>query len=179
MAIGLQKVDNLKPSKYLEKLVNDNVTGKKTIADVQNELQEYYFEKSKKEDINKGEFECDLVSTRIVELLKKDKFNLSIDYLKYVHKYLFQDVYNFAGEFRNINFSKHEKILNNDSAAYGNLKALQIELGIQNTADSFGPATQNAFQTLVRTDGICNNKFAILQEHYGKCQLNKLVIYGK
>ena len=53
MAIGLQKVDNLKPSKYLEKLVNDNVTGEKTIADVQNELQEYYFEKSKKEEINK------------------------------------------------------------------------------------------------------------------------------
>ena len=29
MAIGLQAVDNLKPSKYLEKLLQENVTGKK------------------------------------------------------------------------------------------------------------------------------------------------------
>lgn len=34
MAIGLQEVDNLKPSKYLEKLVNDNVDGNLTIDDV-------------------------------------------------------------------------------------------------------------------------------------------------
>lgn len=30
MAIGLQEVDNLKPSKYLEKLLQENVTGEKT-----------------------------------------------------------------------------------------------------------------------------------------------------
>ena len=29
MAIGLQEVDNLKPSKYLEKLLQENVTGEK------------------------------------------------------------------------------------------------------------------------------------------------------
>ncbi len=29
MAIGLQKVDNLKSSKYLEKLLQENVTGQK------------------------------------------------------------------------------------------------------------------------------------------------------
>ena len=31
MAIGLQEVDSLKPSKYLEKLLQENVTGEKTI----------------------------------------------------------------------------------------------------------------------------------------------------
>ena len=30
MAIGLQEVDNLKPSKYLEKLLQENVTGEKS-----------------------------------------------------------------------------------------------------------------------------------------------------
>ena len=34
MAIGLQEVDNLKPSKYLEKLLQENVTGEKTIYEV-------------------------------------------------------------------------------------------------------------------------------------------------
>lgn len=128
MAIGLQKVDNLKPSKYLEKLVNDNVDGSLIINDVKKKLKEYYIEKESKNEINYNEMECDFVSTRIVELLQESNFELSIDYLKYVHKYLFQDVYEFAGEFRVIDFSKHEKILNNDSVAYGDCTTLKESL---------------------------------------------------
>ena len=44
MAIGLQEVDNLKPSKYLEKLLQENVNGNLTIEQVKNELKEYYIE---------------------------------------------------------------------------------------------------------------------------------------
>ena len=128
MAIGLQEVDSLKPSKYLEKLLQENVTGEKTIYEVEKELKEYYKEKEKNNDINHNELECDLVSTRIVELLQEDNFELSIDYLKYVHKYLFQDVYEFAGKFRKVDFSKHERILNNDSVAYGDHKLLEQSL---------------------------------------------------
>lgn len=128
MAIGLQEVDNLKPSKYLEKLLQENVTGEKTIYEVEKELKEYYTEKENNNDVNHNELECDLVSTRIVELLQEDNFELSIDYLKYVHKYLFQDVYEFAREFRKIDFSKHERILNNDSVAYGDHKLLEQSL---------------------------------------------------
>lgn len=128
MAIGLQEVDNLKPSKYLEKLLQENVNGNLTIEQVKNELKEYYIEKEQNQDVNHNELECDFVSTRIVELLDKDNFELSVDYLKYVHKYLFQDVYEFAGEFRNIDFSKHERILNNDSVAYGDCKTLKESL---------------------------------------------------
>ena len=128
MAIGLQEVDNLKPSKYLEKLLGENVSGNLTIKQVEEELREYYIEKDKKQELNHNELECDFVSTRIVELLQIDNFELSVDYLKYIHKYLFQDVYEFAGEFRNIDFSKHEKILNNDSVAYGDCKTLKESL---------------------------------------------------
>lgn len=128
MAIGLQEVDNLKPSKYLEKLLQENVTGEKTIYEVERELKEYYVEKEKNNEVNHNELECDLVSTRIVELLQENNFELSIDYLKYVHKYLFQDVYEFAGEFRKVDFSKHERILNNDSVAYGDHKLLEQSL---------------------------------------------------
>lgn len=42
MAIGLQEVDNLKPSKYLEKLLEENIIGKKTIYEVEYELKQYY-----------------------------------------------------------------------------------------------------------------------------------------
>lgn len=38
-AIGLQKVDDLKPSKYLEKLLQENVLGEKSIYEVEYELK--------------------------------------------------------------------------------------------------------------------------------------------
>ena len=128
MAIGLQEVDNLKPSKYLEKLLQENVTGEKTIYEVEHELKRYYVEKDKSDEIVWDEFECDLVSTRIVELLEEDNFELSVDYIKYIHKFLFKDVYEFAGEFRKVDFSKHERILNNDSVAYGDCRFLEQSL---------------------------------------------------
>ena len=128
MAIGLQEVDNLKPSKYLEKLLEENVEGNLTIVELEKDLREYYIEKENKNETNHNELECDFVSTRIVELLDENNFELSVDYLKYVHKFLFQDVYEFAGEFRKVDFSKHEKILNNDSVAYGDCNTLTDSL---------------------------------------------------
>ena len=80
MAIGLQKVDDLTPSKYLEKLVSNNIDGNLTIEDVEKELRQYYSQKGNK--INYNELECDFVSARIVELLNEDRFELSVDYLK-------------------------------------------------------------------------------------------------
>ena len=128
MAIGLQEVDNLKPSKYLEKLLEEELQGNLTIEEVEKELREYYIEKENKNEVNRNELECDFVSTSMVELLNKNNFDLLVDYLKYVHKFLFQDVYEFAGEFRKIDFSKHEKILNNDSVAYGDRTTLNQSL---------------------------------------------------
>ena len=128
MAIGLQEVDNLKPSQYLKKLSVENINDNLSIEEVESYLKEYYVEKKKQNNINHSELECDFVSMRIVELLKEDNFELSVNYLKYIHKYLFQDVYEFAGEFRKIDFSKNEKILNNDSVAYGDCKTLTESL---------------------------------------------------
>ena len=127
-AIGLQEVDSLKPSKYLKRLSEENVNGEKTIYEVEHELKEYYIEKEKINDINHNELECDLVSTRIVQLLEDEKFKLSVDFLRYIHGYLFKDIYDFAGQFRKIDFSKHELILNNDSALYGDCKTLKESL---------------------------------------------------
>ena len=39
MAIGLQKVDNLKPSKYLKKLLKEEVEGNLTIEEVEKALK--------------------------------------------------------------------------------------------------------------------------------------------
>ena len=119
MAIWLQEVDDLKPSKYLERLLQENVLGEKSIYEVEDELKRYYAVQEKSNEVNHDELECDLVSTRIVQLLEEKSFELSVDYIKYIHEYLFKDVYEFAGKFRNVDFSKPERILNNDSVAYG------------------------------------------------------------
>ena len=125
MAIGLQKVDNLKPSNHLENLIEENIIGKISLEEIIKNLIKYY---KKQSEINYNELECDFVSTRIVELLQEDKFELSVDYLKYVHEYLFQDVYKFAGNFREVDFSKPEIILNKDSVAYGDSNTLKESL---------------------------------------------------
>ena len=89
IAIGLQQVVNLKPSKYLEQISEKNILGELTIKEVEQSLREYYTTKEKQEYIDHNELECDLVSMKIVELLSLDNFESSVDYLKYIHKYIF------------------------------------------------------------------------------------------
>ena len=53
--------------------------------------------------------EMEHVSLRIYELNEKPlKGNFDFKYLKNIHKYLFQDVYKWAGEIRNCNIAKQD-----------------------------------------------------------------------
>ncbi len=55
------------------------------------------------------EAERELVSLRIYELNENPlRGNFDFDYLKSIHKYLFQDVYNWAGDIRNCNIAKQD-----------------------------------------------------------------------
>lgn len=160
MAIGLQKVDNLKPSKYFEKIIEENINENKTVYDIEKDLKNYYIEK---EQINYNEFECDFVATKIVQLLCEENFELSVDYIKYIHKYLFQDVYDFAGNFRTVDFSKSEKILNGDSVAYGDHNTLteSLEYDILNEKNK----NYNDLDMMERIFNIVNFSSNIWQVH--------------
>lgn len=46
---------------------------------------------------------------------------------------------------------------------YGLLRALQIELGIQNTSNNFGPTTQKLFKQIKRNDDASTNLYGIVQ----------------
>lgn len=120
LAIGLQQVDNLLPSSYMNKMYKENINGKITLAEIETNLKRYYEEKRKSKIIDNSEFECDFVSLRIVEFLENNEFSINTNFLKKIHYYLFQDVYEFAGQFRLTDIIKHEEILNGDSAPYGN-----------------------------------------------------------
>ena len=139
MAIGLQKVDNLKPSNYLKNLIKKNVSGTLTLEQVQEELRRYYEEHVQQDEFNYNEMECDLVSTRIVELLNMNNFELSVNYFLAVHQYIFQDVFDFAGKIKDRNWSKSEPILNGDTVRYGDFKtvisSLEYDIALENEKD--------------------------------------------
>lgn len=128
VAIGLNKVDGLVPSDYLKELVKKSINGEKNYREVEKELHKYYENRNlTKEEINTKE--CDIVSTRIAELLEDGSFTFSPIYLKNIHKYLFDgvfegDIKNYAGIFRDYNISKKEDILNGKTVIYGNYKDL-------------------------------------------------------
>ena len=122
-AIGLQDVDGLKPSRYLYELSEQHINGELPLQAVSEKLTEYYKSASGKERTET--MECDLVSERIVELLSDGTISLAPTALKSIHRYLFQGIYDFAGQFRQYNITKEEPVLHGDSVKYANYFEIQ------------------------------------------------------
>lgn len=126
-AFGLQKVDGLEPSKFLQKLSEEHITGSKTLDEVNTLIKFYYADKSEQntgrtQRAENREIEADFVSQRIVELLSANGFTFCPQMLDEIHGYIFQDldpdVY-LPGEHKRNNMFKQEQILNGDSVVYG------------------------------------------------------------
>lgn len=128
IAIGLNEVDNLKPSAYFLSLVDEDVQNGLDKQQLYTAISDYYKQKKQRQEINTQEYECDMVSIRINELLKDTSFTFSPVQLKFIHKYLFQDVYDFAGQYRTYNIAKEEPILNGASVNYANYFLIQDTL---------------------------------------------------
>lgn len=118
--IGLNKVDNLEPSKYLLDLSQKNINGELKYYEVEEALKTYYKTQDHSDIKVQKEKECDLVSLRIAELLEDNSFGFNPITLKNIHKYLFRDIYDFAGNYREYNITKKEDILNGDTINYVN-----------------------------------------------------------
>lgn len=123
MAIGLQQVDNLIPSEYMKDLVKLNIKSEISFDELESRLNKYYDDLN--DSYNRDEYECDFVSLRIMQMLQNNMFFLTIDFYKYVHHFLFKDVYKFAGKFRKVNISKDEEILNGDTVKYGDYNRIK------------------------------------------------------
>jgi len=76
------------------------------------------------EELNLAEADYLLCRILEVEKLAIDR-DINIHYFKLIHKYLFQDIYEWAGEFRKIDIEKYERALNGLSVKYEDF--LQIE----------------------------------------------------
>ena len=123
--IGLNKVDNLEPSKYLLDLSKKNINGELKYYEIEDLLKTYYETKNISDEKTRNEKECDLVSLRIANILEDKSFGFSPITLKNIHKYLFKDIYDFAGEYRNYNITKKEDILNGDTVKYVNYQEIE------------------------------------------------------
>ena len=94
VAIGLQDVDGLKPSR---------IEGDISIDEVKHLIDTYYQSKSSREEMeDERTEEADKVSARITELLSEKTFSFTPDYLLYIHKRLFEGLYKHAGQIRTI-----------------------------------------------------------------------------
>ncbi len=118
IAIGLQDVDRLRNSAYLLENARAHIEGKIQIADVQKRIDEYYKTEEGRELAKDRSDEADYVATHIASVLSEDVFSLtSMEYAR-IHRRLFKGVFDHAGEYRKVNLSKREWVLDGDSVLY-------------------------------------------------------------
>lgn len=133
IAFGLQAVDNLTPSKYMVKLAEENILGKKSYNKVKDEINEYYNVENKEGSLNKKEEEADKVSLQIMKILNDKAFSFNYLTLKNYHKRLFQNIdigiaTKFIGEFRDYNITKKEDILRGETVQYADFSMIEASL---------------------------------------------------
>ena len=130
VAIGLQQVDGLTPSNYLDELAKDNIEGKISIEDAERQITAYYKNNPPKTSAEQQKQEADEVSTRISKLLSKNTFSLNPAELVAIHKYLFTGILDakIAGKIRKYDISKDEPVLNGDTVSYGRADSIRETL---------------------------------------------------
>ena len=89
--IGLQAVDRLETSAYLQRTARDNIEGKITLAEA-NALITRYYEETNRNDADRYK-EADLVSARIAAILSEDAFVFTIPELIGIHARLFEGIF--------------------------------------------------------------------------------------
>lgn len=127
-AIGLQAVDDLKPSEYLIQTARQHIEGDITIEEAKRLIDNYYQSKAVRTDIEDRTEEADKVSARITEILSEKTFTLSpVEYIA-IHRHLFQGIYKFAGKVRDYNISKKEWVLKGEAVLYASADSIRETL---------------------------------------------------
>jgi len=125
VAKGLQKVDGLNTSQYLEEIIEDTVSGKYGTEVADEKIKKYYAVMDSEDPVYQSR-EADLVASRITICLEREDFKFSPVMLKAIHKELFADVfpYKWVGKYRTVNLSKAEDILDGESMTYSNWETI-------------------------------------------------------
>ena len=152
VAIGLQAVDGLEVSSYLNDQANSYISGKNTLSEVGEHVRAYH-----NEGTDPDHEEADLVSQRIAELLASGAFHLSPEMLAQIHAYLFQDLdasVFHPGEFKTERMVKQEEILNGDSVLYADPLTYEMSLDgafANEAARSYGAFDEDELKAFCHT----------------------------
>ena len=128
VAIGLQAVDGLKTSEYLQETARRNIEGEITIDEARELVKQYYIKKTAHDAGDEDKEEADRVSGNISKLLLTDAFTYSVAGLAAIHRAIFEGVFKHAGRFREYDISKKEWVLQNDSVLYGRWQDLRMTI---------------------------------------------------
>ena len=149
-AIGLQDVDGLKTSPYLQETASRHIEGEITINEVRSLLDNYYESKSAREAVEERTEEADKVSAAITAILSERTFTFSPDYLISIHHRLFSGIYKFAGQIRDYNISKKEWVLDGASVLYSDAymirQTLEYDFRQEKEFDYSGISTADAIK---------------------------------
>lgn len=127
-AIGLQAVDDLKPSEYLIRTARQHIEGDITIEEAKQLIDSYYQTKTVRTGIEDRTEEADKVSARIAEILSEKTFTFSpVEYIA-IHRRLFQGIYKFAGTIRDYNITKKEWVLRGETVIYASAGSIRESL---------------------------------------------------
>ena len=137
-AKGLQAVDGLQTSAYLDHISGENIAGRISAYEA-SELIDSYYEATEDLQLMQQHEEADKVAARINVLLSETGFTLSLHELQSIHKRLFEGLLPSAGEIRTRNFIKHEWVLDGDSVTYGNAYGLADYVENLIRVESFAP----------------------------------------
>ena len=128
VAIGLQAVDGLKTSEYLQETARRNIEGEISIDEARELVKQYYITKTTHDKDDDDKEEADKVSGNISKLLQTDAFTYSVGGFAAIHKAIFEGVFKHAGKFREYDIAKKEWVLRGDSVLYGRWQDLQMSI---------------------------------------------------
>ena len=119
VAIGLQAVDGLQTSEYLQETARRNIEGEISIDEARELVNQYYVTKTSRDEDDANKEEADKVSSNISKVLQTDAFSFSVAGLASIHRSIVQGVFKHAGRFRDYDISKKEWVLRGESVIYG------------------------------------------------------------
>ena len=117
-AIGLQAVDGLKTSEYLNETAAKHIEGDITIEQVKELIDTYYQSKTNRTPEEDEIEEADKASANIARILNEPSFTLSVHGLTSIHKRIFTGIFKHAGVIRDYEITKNEWVLDGDTVSY-------------------------------------------------------------
>ena len=124
-AIGLQAVDGLQTSEYLQQTARRHIEGEISIEEVRDLVKTYYQSKTLRESDDDDKQEADKVSANITKILSSKTLDFSTSGYISVHRRVFEGVFKHAGTLRKYDITKREWVLDGDTVNYLNWEDLR------------------------------------------------------